>query len=98
LRSQITWAAPRRKIEAPIVMMIRVTTEAPRAVSTANLSSAMPTRVAATIASPIATGMGSPAATSETVAMPPIMTNSPWAKLITWLELKMIEKPRPTSA
>ena len=98
LRSQITWAAPRRKIEAPMVMIMSVTTEAPRAGSTANFSSAMPTMVAAATASRMASGMGRPSATSETVAMPPIMTNSPWAKLITWLALKMIEKPRPTSA
>ena len=30
--------------------------------------------------------------------MPPIITNSPWAKLITWLALKMMEKPSATSA
>ena len=96
--SHTSIASPRRKIDAPIVMMISVTTEAPRAGSTANFSSARPTSAAATIASGIASRYGNPLAVSDTVAMPPIITNSPWAKLITWLALKMMEKPSATSA
>ena len=45
-----------------------------------------------------ASGSGNPEPISETVVMPPIITNSPWAKLMTWLALKMIEKPSATSA
>ena len=78
---------PRRKIEAPIVMMIRVTTEASRAGRTPKRSIARPTATASAIAASAASGSGTPAAARNTVAMPPIMTNSPWAKLITWLAL-----------
>ena len=45
--SKTTWARPRRKIDAPMVMMISVTTLAPRAGSIASLFSAhRPTRLA----------------------------------------------------
>ena len=54
--SQTSVARPRRKIDAPMVMMISVTTGAPRAGSTANFSSASPTSAAATTASGIASG------------------------------------------
>ena len=85
--SQTSVARPRSRIEAPMVMMISVTTEAPRAGSTANFSSARPTAAAASTATGIASGSGSPASASDTVAMPPIITNSPCAKLMTWLAL-----------
>ena len=80
-------ANPRSRMEAPIVMMMSVTTEAPRAGSTANFSSASPTAAAASTAIGIATGGGSPELASDTAAMPPIITNSPCAKLMTWLAL-----------
>ena len=70
-----------------MVMMISVTTDAPRAGSTANFSSARPTAAAASTAAGIATSTGNPAPASETVTMPPIITNSPCAKLMTWLAL-----------
>ena len=85
--SNRTPAMPRRKIEAPMVMMIRVTTEASRAGRTPKRSIARPTATASAIAASAASGSGTPAAATNTVAMPPIMTNSPWAKLITWLAL-----------
>ena len=74
---------PRRKIEAPMVMMISVTADAPRAGSIANWCSKSPTAVATTIASRAAIGSGTPAAAAKNVTMPPSMTNSPCAKLIT---------------
>ena len=46
----------------------------------------------------MAAGIGMPVATSDTALMPPIITNSPCAKLMTRLALKMIEKPSATSA
>ena len=96
--SQTSCATPRRKIDAPIVMMISVTMSAFFARPTARRSSARPTIAAMPIAPRIATGMGTPVATRETALMPPIITNSPWAKLMTRLALKMIEKPSATSA
>ena len=96
--SQTSCARPRRKIDAPMVMMIRVTTSALRAWPTASRSSSRPTTPETATAPRIATGIGAPAATSETALMPPIITNSPWAKLITRLALKMIEKPSATKA
>jgi hypothetical protein len=85
--SQTSVARPRSRIEAPMVMMMRVTMPAPRAGSTASFSSARPTSVAAPMASSAAAGSGSPASISHTLAMPPIITNSPCAKLMTWLAL-----------
>ena len=66
-----------------MVMMISVTAEAPRAGSIASRCSSRPTATAATIASSAASGSGTPAAAANTVTMPPSMTNSPWAKLMT---------------
>ena len=40
------------------------------------------TATVATIAPSAASGSGAPAAARNTVAMPPSMTNSPWAKLM----------------
>ncbi len=81
-----------------MVMMMSETTEAPRACSTASFSSATPAATAARMATAAASASGTPSPTSMAVVRPPIMTNSPWAKLITWLTLKIIEKPTPTSA
>ena len=75
------------KIEAPMVMMIRLTTSALPAGSTANFSIAMPTRPTTTTAMTIAGTTGTPPATRKTVDMPPSMMNSPCAKLITPLAL-----------
>ena len=66
-----------------MVMMISVTAEAPRAGSIARRCSSRPTAVATTIASSAASGSGTPAAAAKNVTMPPSMTNSPCAKLIT---------------
>ena len=78
---------PRRKIEAPMVMMIKVVTLAFLARPTAHLSSATPTIITTTTAPGAASHRGRPAPISAAVDMPPIMMNSPWAKLITWLAL-----------
>ena len=76
-------AMPRRKIDAPMVMMINVTADAPRAGSIARRCRRSPTAVATTIASSAARGIGTPAAAAKNVTMPPSMTNSPCAKLMT---------------
>ena len=68
-------------------MMISVTVSAWRAGSIASFSSSRPTATAARIASGTAAASGSPAPTSVTALMPPIITNSPCAKLITPLAL-----------
>ena len=60
-----------------MVMMMRVTTEALRAGSTANFSSATPTTTVIPTARSKATGRGMPTASNETVLMPEIITNSP---------------------
>ena len=66
-----------------MVMMIRATTDAPRAGSIASLWRAIPTTTAATIAKGAAAQRGTPAAYRKKVAMPPIITNSPCAKFTT---------------
>jgi len=76
-------AAPRSRIEAPMVMMIKVTAGAPRAGSIASQYSRSPTATAATTAMSAASGSGTPAAATNTVTMPPSMTNSPCAKFTT---------------
>ncbi len=83
LLSQTTCARPRRKIDAPIVMMISVTTSALRARPTASHSSSSPTTPVAATAPRRAIGIGSPEPMNDTALMPPIITNSPWAKLMT---------------
>jgi hypothetical protein len=70
-------------IEAPIVMMIRVTAEAPRAGRIAKRCRARPTRTVTRTASSAASGSGRPAAIRNTVTMPPSITNSPCAKFTT---------------
>ena len=89
--SHSTCASPRRNSATPMVMMISVTT------------SARPVRCAGSMASfsttrPTDAGhrhrqrhrgrtAAARAPTSDTAAMPPIITNSPCAKLIAWLAL-----------
>ena len=73
--SKTICAVPRRKIEAPMVMMISATTEALRAGSIASLLSAMPTATATRIAASAASHealsrAGAGAATSRQVAAP----------------------------
>ena len=81
--SKTSWATPRMKIQAPMVMMMSDTTGAPRAGSIASLLSATPTPAVATIAASAASGIGRPAMLAKTVIMPPSITNSPWAKFTT---------------
>ena len=80
---QMSWATPRRKIDAPMVMMMSVTTEAPRAGSTANFSSARPIATVASAASTRANRKGTPAVIRLMAIMAPIITNSPCAKFTT---------------
>ena len=70
-----------------MVMMISVTVSAWRAGSMASFSSSSPTMTAASTASGTAASSGSPAPTSVTALMPPIITNSPCAKLMARLAL-----------
>ena len=65
-----------------MVIMIRTTGLAPRAGSMAKRCSARPTPVVTTTAINAASGSGTPASATNTVVMPPSMTNSPWAKLM----------------
>ena len=81
-----------------MVMMISVTVPAWRAGSMASFSMSSATTTDASTASGSATSSGRPSASSVTALMPPIITNSPCAKLIAPLALKMIEKPSATSA
>ena len=88
--SHSTCARPRRNSATPIVMMISVTTSAlppDWAGSRARRCTSTPTITAPSIASGTAAHSGSPRPTRETAPMPPIITNSPWAKLIAWLAL-----------
>ena len=66
-----------------MVMMISATGLEPRAGSIARRCSASPTAVVSAMAMRAASGSGTPAAARNTVVMPPSITNSPWAKLIT---------------
>ena len=93
-----TPAIPRSRIEAPMVTMIRLTTVEPRAGTMPKRWRAKPTRTAMSTAAAAASGKGRPAAATNTVPIPPSMTNSPWAKLMTWLALKTSEKPTATRA
>lgn len=74
-------------MEAPMVMMIRVTTSACFAGAMARRCNRIPRMPASTTARMIASSIGIPMAMNDTVAMPPIIRNSPWAKLMTWLAL-----------
>ena len=80
--SNTIWARPLRKIEAPIVIMIKATGLAPRAGSIAKRCRANPVAVVTMIAMSAANGTGTPASVRKTVVIPPSMTNSPWAKLM----------------
>ena len=81
--SKTICATPRNRIDAPIVMMIKVTADAPRAGSIASQYSSRPTTTAMQIAISAASGRGTPAADANTVTIPPSITNSPWAKFTT---------------
>ena len=84
LLPSVTSTPPRKTIETPIVMMMRVVTSASRAGSIASSwprggRSARRSAIAPTTAS----ASGRPAEASDAAIMPPSMMNSPWAKLIT---------------
>jgi hypothetical protein len=66
-----------------MVIMISTTGLASPAGSMAKRWSSKPTITVATIARSAASGSGTPAAARNTVVMPPSMTNSPCAKLMT---------------
>ena len=70
-----------------MVIMMSDTTSALPAGSMASFSSSSPTSAAISTARTIARGSGTPAEVSITADTPPIMMNSPWAKLITPLAL-----------
>lgn len=74
---------PRRKIAAPMVTMMVLTTDAPAAGSMAKRSSSRPTSAVNRVAPSPASTSGKPAFSRATVAMAPSITNSPWAKFTT---------------
>ncbi len=82
-----TCTSPRMNSEAPMVMMISVTTSAFFAGSMASFSTSRPPSAAAATAMAMASGSGMPCELINAAAMPPSMMNSPWAKLITPLAL-----------
>ena len=81
--SYTTWARPRRNTDAPIVMMIKATTDAPRAGSIAKRWISSPMTVVAITARMAAAASGSPSDVRNHVVMPPSITNSPCAKFTT---------------
>ena len=78
-----TAAAPRIKIEAPIVMMISVTGDAPRAGAMASRYSSNAEDDRDEDGEQRGERQRHPAAAGNTVVIPPSITNSPWAKLTT---------------
>ena len=86
-------AAPFRKIEQPMVMMMRLVTDTWRSGASVSRSSASPTRLTLTTAPAQARTSGSPARVNATAVMPPSVTNSPCAKLIASVALKTVLKP-----
>ena len=60
--SKTIWATPRMNIDAPMVMMIKVTGEAPRAGSMARRCRSSPTITAVRMAMMAASGSGTPVA------------------------------------
>jgi len=88
-------AMPRRRIETPMVMMMRVMTDDPRAGRMVERSTSAPRRVTAATATRMATGMGRPRVVEQVMAMrAPYVTNSPWAKLTMPVALWIRVKPR----
>jgi hypothetical protein len=74
---QASMAAPFRKIEPPMVMMMRLVTDTWRSGASVSRSSARPMRVTLTMAPAQARTSGSPACVNATAVMPPSITNSP---------------------
>ena len=66
-----------------MVIIIKVTTSAFLAGAIAKRCKQIPITPASNTARTMETGIGNPIPTNETVAIPPIIKNSPWAKLIT---------------
>jgi hypothetical protein len=84
-----TSTTPRSRMELPIVMMMMVAICEGSIFATAKRYSATPASTVSRIAAGMASQSGSrPAVTTrKAVTMPPSMTNSPWAKLMTLLAL-----------
>ncbi len=76
-------APPFRTREAPMVAMISVIIEAAGKGRIVSRSTASPTIVTATTATTAATARGKPNSVRATAPIPPSITSSPWAKLIT---------------
>ncbi len=86
-------------METPMVIMMRFITEAFLTGLMASLSMRKPTKVAISRARAMHRPRGRPVhRLTKTLSIPPSMTNSPWAKLIIPVALKIIVKPRAVSA
>jgi hypothetical protein len=81
---QMSRARPRRKMEAPMVMMMVPTTVIPRAGAMAKRCSIIPSSMVTSTARRIAAGSGTPCpADREMALIAPSITNSPWARFTT---------------
>ena len=94
---QIIITRPLIMMASPMVTMIRFRTSGLRLRPSVIFSANRPINVTAMTANVNAAGTGQPklAATAAAV-MPPSMTNSPWAKLMTPLVLYTMQKPTAT--
>jgi len=85
-------------MDSPMVMMISWMTLALRTGRMVKRSISPPTMTVARTAAAIASGSGRlQAVRKNTLNIPPSMTNSPWAKLMMPVVLKMIVNPSPVS-
>ena len=90
---------PLRKIEAPTVMITRTMGWGFLAVRMANRSNSSPKLHPRARVQTMATGRGRAICTQKvTMAMAPTMTNSPWAKLMSSVELYNMDKPTAITA
>ena len=75
-------AEPLRKIDPPMVMMMRLVSDTFLSGASVSRSSSKPTSVTMSTDPAKAARSGMPVPTSATAVIPPSMTNSPCAKLI----------------
>jgi len=80
-------------MDTPMVMITRLMAGAPATGRMVRRSMTAPTTVVARAARTTARPTGRPRCAKDTANMPPSMTNSPWAKLMRPVVLKMMVKP-----
>lgn len=95
---QISRAALRIITDTPSVMVIWMNIGLRRAGARVSRSCAMPSSAPTATAARMANGSGVPSAVRLAATRPPIMTNSPWAKLTTPETLAHRTKPSATRA